>query len=215
MGTHTEPGHSPFGSNAKRVAEIEAHIADLRKELVATRNEGAARANVANYSFTTTEGAPVHLTDLFGEHDDLLVIHNMGERCQYCALWADGLSAFVPQFSRRAALVLATPNDPASARKQIATRGWKFRVVCDGGTSFARDMGFEGESVSHGTTRLPGVSAFHRERDATCADGVRITRVGAAQFGPGDEFCSVWGLFDLLTEGVRGWAPQAPYSLPS
>jgi predicted dithiol-disulfide oxidoreductase (DUF899 family) len=196
MGTHKDAGYSPFGSNA-------------------------TRANVANYTFTTPEGAPTHLADLFGEHDDLLVIHNMGERCQYCALWADGISAFAPQLSRRAALVLATPNDPASARNQIATRGWKFRVVCDGGSSFARDMGFEGESISHGTTRLPGVSAFRRERDSSSDScdsndgGVRITRVGAAQFGPGDEFCSIWGLFDLLTGGVRGWAPQAPFPLPS
>ncbi len=215
MGTHKDCGHSPFREHAAHVAELEASIAELRKELISTRKQGAAIPAVADYTFRSPEGGAVRLAELFGDHDDLLVIHNMGERCQYCALWADGLSAFALQMARRTAFVLATPNTPESARHQIATRGWQFRVVCDGGTAFARDMGFEGESLSHGTTRLPGVSAFRRDRDPSCECGHKIRRVGAAQFGPGDEFCSIWGLFDLLEGGVNNWAPKAPNTLPT
>ena len=29
-------------------------------------------------------------------HDRLLMIHNMGEACRYCTLWADGFNGFLP-----------------------------------------------------------------------------------------------------------------------
>ncbi|MBI3075561.1 MAG: hypothetical protein HYY85_01025 [Deltaproteobacteria bacterium] len=49
---------------------------------------------------------------------------------------------------------------------------------------------------------LPGVSTFHKVKNGT------IVRVANARFGPGDEFCSVWHLFDLLP-GARGeWQPR-------
>ncbi|MSR29677.1 MAG: DUF899 domain-containing protein [Phycisphaerales bacterium] len=215
MTTHKDIGHSPFGSQTARVDELELKMMELRKELTTARNIGASIPSVEDYEFRDSNGATVRLSELFGDHDDLVVIHNMGESCQYCALWADGLSAFAPHIARRAALVLASPNSPASLMNQINKRGWKFRVISDAGTRFARDMGFEGQSVSHSTTRLPGVSAFHRERDATLAGFGRIHRVGAAQFGPGDEFCAIWPIFDLITGGVGGWVPVAPYAVGS
>ena len=32
------------------------------------------------------------LSDLFGDADDLILIHNMGKGCPYCTLWADGFN---------------------------------------------------------------------------------------------------------------------------
>ncbi len=213
MGAHKDIGYSPYRDQSARVEELETKLMELKKEIATLRGVGAAIASVRDYDFTNPDGSAVRLSDLFGTHDDLIVIHNMGEKCQYCALWADGLSAFAPHLARRAAFVLASPNSPESLRNQIATRGWKFRVVSDHGSPFAHDMGFEGSSTSHGTTRLPGVSAFHRERDAGGANIIR--RTGAAQFGPGDDFCAIWPLFDLVSGGVGGWTPTAPYKLPT
>ena len=54
---------------------------------------------------------------------------------------------------------------------------------------------------------MPGVSTFRREPTGG------IARVAQATFGPGDPFCSVWHLFDLLDEGANDWSPSTPYYL--
>ncbi len=43
-------------------------------------------AEVPDYDFRT-EGGTVSLSDMFGDRDRLLVIHNMGQGCRYCTLW--------------------------------------------------------------------------------------------------------------------------------
>jgi len=48
----------------------------------------------------------------------------------------------------------------------------------------------------------PGVSAFHRAEDGA------VFRVGTSWFGPGDDFCPVWPLFDLFPDGPAGWGPR-------
>lgn len=192
---------SPFKSNNARVEQLESEIAALRVLLSTEQRIGALLEGVGEYQFTDLSGERTTLAQLFGSHNDLFVVHNMGERCLYCALWADGLSALTPQMEQRAAFVLATPDSIHSAREQVAARGWRMRVVSDGGSPFANDMGFEGQVDARGVIRLPGVSAFHRN-----ADG-RIDRVSAATFGPGDTFCAAWPLLDLLKDGVRGFTP--------
>jgi len=65
---------------------------------------------VANgYTFTRTEGTTASLADLFLDHHDLLVIHNMGRQCAYCTMWADAFIGLTRHITRRAALVLASP----------------------------------------------------------------------------------------------------------
>jgi predicted dithiol-disulfide oxidoreductase (DUF899 family) len=73
-------------------------------------------------------------------------------------------------------------------------------MVSTQGTRFAADMGFENATGQ----AMPGVSAFQK------LDG-KIVRVSAAGFDTGDEYCSVWRLFDLLPEGVDGWRPKKSY----
>ena len=42
-------------------------------------------------------------------------------------------------------------------------------------------------------------------------DGVNITRKNSAIFGPGDIFCSMWGLLGLAGLGEDDWTPQYVY----
>jgi hypothetical protein len=51
----------------------------------------------------------------------------------------------------------------------------------------------------------PGVSVFKRKGD-------KITRVADTAFSPGDDFCSVWHLFDLIPEGAAGRQPEFSYA---
>ena len=42
--------------------------------------------------------------------------------------------------------------------------------------------------------------------------GDKIVRVADTSFSPGDDFCNVWHLFDLIPEGAGGWQPKFGYA---
>lgn len=149
-----------------------------------------------DYEFLTEQGQ-VKLSELFGEHADLLVIHNMGRSCNYCTLWADGLASLEPMITERCALALSSPDAPDTQAEVKAKRGWPYQMVSVKGNRFAHDMGYVSD---HGY--MPGVSAFHKN------DAGEITRTGSSFFGPGDDFCAVWPLFELLEGGANGWEPK-------
>ena len=167
---------------------------DFRQQMVALREEMRAvqakidPEEVQDYVFTNTEGE-VRLSELFRDHQHLFVIHNMGTSCPYCTLWADGFNGVNDHLQDRAAFVLSSPDSPKKQAAFKAARGWKFPMVSHEGTSFAEDMGYKGDAGFQ-----PGVSVFSK-------DGNRILRVSDTWFGPGDDFCTVWSLFDLIPEG--------------
>jgi hypothetical protein len=47
----------------------------------------ALREKVADYKLNSTSG-PIALSSLFGAHNGLLVVHNVGQSCCYCTMWA-------------------------------------------------------------------------------------------------------------------------------
>jgi predicted dithiol-disulfide oxidoreductase (DUF899 family) len=178
-----------------------AAMETLKTEIAELRRRWAAAARpIADYTLTGPDG-PVPLSALFGEGDDLIVIHNMGRGCAYCTLWADGFASALPHIESRAAFVVSSPDDPATQAAFATSRGWPFRMVSIQGSTFGRDMGFVTETGDY----WPGVSTFHRRPDGL------IVRVGKDYFGPGDAYCSVWNLFDLLAGGADGWEPRFGY----
>ncbi|MCW5938767.1 MAG: DUF899 family protein [Fimbriimonadaceae bacterium] len=147
-----------------------------------------------DFSFDSEHG-PVRLSELFGDHEEMLLIHNMGESCSYCTLWADGLSGFVPHLRDRAAFVLVSPDDLETQKRIKNERGWKHRMVRDASREFSRRAGTYTDE--HGW--WPGVSGFRKTPEG-------IVRTGRADFGPGDDFCGVWPMLDLIG-GPKGWEP--------
>ncbi|MCC5786202.1 MAG: DUF899 family protein [Phycisphaerales bacterium] len=152
---------------------------------------------IGGYSFVTPNGA-VTLAELFAGKRDLLIIHNMGRRCAYCTMWADGFNGLLRHLEDRAAFVLASPDEPGVQREFAESRGWGFRMVSTKGSSFNADLGFEPEPGKV----APGVSALYKQDDGT------IVRTGKAVFGPGDPFNGAWHLFALLKDGANGWGPK-------
>jgi hypothetical protein len=73
-------------------------------------------------------------------------------------------------------------------------------MVSHQGTEFVADMGYRSETGGC----LPGVSAFQR-------DGARILRVADTGLHPGDDFCTLWHMLDLLPEAAAGWGPKFGY----
>jgi predicted dithiol-disulfide oxidoreductase (DUF899 family) len=179
---------------------IEEQIRGLKKQLSEARRRRPAEP-MRDYRLQTGDGE-VALAELFGAKDDLIVIHNMGAGCRYCTLWADGLNSLLPHVESRSAFVVVSPDNPDAQAKFASGRGWKFRMASDADGAFTRETGYLTPDGYHN----PGVSAFHRG-----ADG-QITRTGTTFFGPGDDFCAVWPLFDLLAGGDGGWEPQYRYA---
>lgn len=184
------------------VSMLEKQIHELKGKLSQARRRAAAEP-VGEYEFRdATTGRAVSLAELFGEKDDLLVLHNMGRRCVYCTLWADGMNGFTEHLNDRAAFVLCSADDAATAKEFASSRGWRYRVVSGAGSDFAKDMGFMPEPGKP----WPGISAFHRNEDGS------IVRTGRATLGPGDDFCAVWPMFDMLAGGAGEWSPKYTYS---
>jgi len=182
---------------AETITELQQQIVELKDRIREMRREAAPQPIDKNYTFVAPEGA-VSLADLFGEQENLLVIHNMGGGCNYCTMWADGFSGYLRHLERRAAFVLVSPDSTEQQRKIAEARGWTFRMVQDAEKTFTADMGFWAEQDGY----WPGVSAFHRQPDGT------IVRTGVDFFGPRDEYCLAWPMFDLLHEGPKDFSPK-------
>ncbi|MFI4897354.1 MAG: DUF899 family protein [Phycisphaerales bacterium JB059] len=183
------------------IEDLQRQIQELKARLSQARR-AAPPEPTPDYELRRTDGSPVRLGELFGAKEDLLVVHNMGRGCVYCTLWADGFSSLTPHLQDRAAFVLCSNDEPETAGAFARERGWRFPVVSGAGSSFARDLGF----ASAEGKPWPGVSAFRRLENGS------IVRMGSAPFGPGDDFCPPWPLFDLLAGGAGDWGPKYSYT---
>jgi predicted dithiol-disulfide oxidoreductase (DUF899 family) len=180
-------------------ADVNAKLADYRRQIAAIREKmrntlaTIEPQEVKNYEFSTVNG-PVKLSQLFGDHEDLIVVHNMGASCSYCTLWADGYNGIHQHVVSRAGFVVSSPDRSEVQTKLAAARGWKFPMVSHVGSTFAADMGY----ITQQGGWMPGVSVFKR-------DGDTIARVSDTGFSPGDDFCTLWHFFDMLPGGVGEW----------
>lgn len=173
-------------------------IGELRKKMRALQ-ETIEPQEVEDYGLQGPDGE-VRLSSLFGNKDHLFVIHNMGAACPYCTLWADGLNGILPHLENRAAVVVCSPDSPEQQHEFAQSRSWGFRMLSYQGNRFAEDMGYRSEQGC-----MPGVSAFARRNG-------KVMRVSDTGFGPGDDFCAMWHLVDLIPEGAAGWEPRYSYS---
>ena len=139
------------------------------------------------------------LLDLFADRTVLFAIHNMGQGCRYCTLWADGLNGFLPHLEDRFAVALLSRDPPDVQRRLANERGWRFRMASHQGGDYIRE-----QSVVAGEDNQPGLVCYQRDRE-------RIFRLNATPFGPGDEFCSLWSVLSLAGEGPESWTPQYSY----
>ena len=188
-----------YKHTAEKLADYRRQIGELRQKM---RDVQAAvePEPVKDYTFQRAGGESVRLSELFGDKSDLFVIHNMGQSCPYCTLWADGFNGAYAHLSNRAAFVVSSPDTPENQRKFGESRHWTFPMVSHEGTTFAEDMGYRQDGGW-----MPGVSVFRRQNGG-------IVRVSDASFSPGDDFCSVWHFFDLIPEGAAGWQPKYNYA---
>jgi len=177
--------------------QLRDNFLEARQALVSAQRNRAPEP-VTNYKFNTPNGN-LSLSDLFKDKSDLFVIHNMGTSCTYCTLWADGFNGVFEHLQNRASVVISSPDSTAVQQHFKEERNWRFEMVSNADNSFANDMGYHNENGHQ-----PGVSVFNKIED-------QLVRVSDSPFGPGDDYCAVWHLFDLLPLGAAGWQPKFSY----
>ena len=143
-------------SKETEIADLEMQIFELNRQLEALRKDNPG-THVPNYTFRTLSGE-VTLRDLFGDHDTLLVIHNMGQGCRYCTLWADGFNGFVPHLESALSVVLVSKDPPEVQRSFANSRGWRFRLASHGGGDYIRE-----QTAQEGVDNMPGAVVYKRD----------------------------------------------------
>ena len=176
---------------------LEQQIADLTTKLHKLRKTEEL-TEVKNYTFQTLEG-DIKLLDMFGDHDTLLLIHNMGQGCRYCTLWADGLNGFVSHIETAMSLVLVSKDTPELQRRFANSRNWRFRMASHGGGDYISE-----QTVMPGGNNMPGAVVYKR-------DGDTIFRQSSCIFGPGDLYCTMWNILGLAGIPGEKWTPQFNY----
>jgi predicted dithiol-disulfide oxidoreductase (DUF899 family) len=178
----------------KEICELEKGIMETRKKISELRTK-LPEEEIQNYTLKTLDNQDQNLIDLFGDHEEMLLIHNMGPSCPYCTLWADGFRTMNAYFKTRCAFVLETNIEPSKLKAFKEERGWDFDVVSSIDTTLKTDLGFKTEKMN-----LPGVSSLFKKEG-------KVYRHATAPFGPGDDFCHTWHFFDLLKNGTNNWQP--------
>ncbi len=182
------------------IMELEMEIMQKITKLNELRKANRGDA-VKNYRFETQAGE-TDLLSLFGDKQQLLLIHNMGQACRYCTLWADGFNGLVPHLESVISVVLVSKDDPATQREFANSRGWRFRLASHGGGEYAQE-----QQLYDGQSNMPGAIVYEREGDT-------IYRKNACIFGPNDIYCAAWSLLGLAGIGEAEWHPQYRYWQP-
>lgn len=180
----------------ERVRELERQIEALNEELWKERAKIQGEAVRTDYEFLRPDGTAVKLSELFGEAEHLVIIHNMGRKCNYCTLWADGFETMPKMLGKSTSFVLVSPDSPDIQEKTRGERNWTFPMVSDQTETFTKDMGMLDENG-----HWPGATAFYRDPQGN------IFRTNQTVFGPGDSFSPIWHLLSLRRAGVNGWEP--------
>ena len=165
-------------------------LADLRGHQV--------KVEVSSYLFETLNGE-ASLADLFAGRDKLLMIHNMGQGCRSCTLWADGINGIIDHLEDAMAVVLVSKDPPATQRRMAMNRSWKFRTASHGGGAYMAEQCAMGEYSNY-----PGAVTY------TMKDG-KIMRCGRTSFGPGDLYSPMWHFLSLAGIPSSDWTPQFSY----
>lgn len=179
------------------IRELELQIYELTRKLNLLKRDSPSAA-VPDYVLKTATGE-ARLSDCFGEHDHLLVIHNMGQACRYCTLWGDGINGVLPHLESAMSVLLVSKDSPDIQRNFANSRGWRFQLASHGGGAYIQE-----QNVSPDGGNYPGAVVYEK------VDG-QILRRNACIFGPGDLYCVVWNLLALAGISENSWTPQYRY----
>jgi len=183
--------------------QVEDHIQQLEKQMFEIRHQlrnyrmMREHKSISDYQFHDEYNNIITWDTLFGTTTEIILIQNMGQKCNYCSLWGDELSGIYFQLYSRVPVYLMTPDSVEDMKKHKSIRKWHMPMISTIGTNFKKDTGFE--NLQGGA--LPGVMILRKLEDNS------IVETNRASFGPGDDYCSLWNYFDLLQDENPKWRP--------
>lgn len=183
----------------EKLGELYQQLVEVRKSMLEIQKKIEPEP-VEDYELETLDGTR-RVSSFFGDHDTLFLIHNMGSHCVYCTLWADGFNGVIDHLQDRAGFVLTNPEAPEKQREFAESRGWRFPMASVENSTLTTDLGYALEEGEF----LPGVTVLKKLDDGS------IAKVADTPFGPGDPYCAVFNLFDLIPEGSDNWQPKFAY----
>jgi len=168
----------------RKLLEAEKEFQRARDKLSATRRALPKRALAEDYVFAG-EGGSVALSQLFGNHSQLIVYHFMfhpewDEGCKSCSFWADSFDGMIPHLAARDVAFGVISHAPLA--KLLAYRermGWHFPWLSTAGNAFNFDfnVSFTTEQLESGNAvynykegpvngrEKPGASVFQKDGD--------------------------------------------------
>jgi predicted dithiol-disulfide oxidoreductase (DUF899 family) len=176
---------------------LEAEIMEKAQKLTALR-AAETPVEIRDYEFETLSGKTT-LSALFAGREKLLLIHNMGQGCRYCTLWADGINGILNHLEDAFSVALVSKDPPDVQRRLAQDRGWRFRMASHAGGAYLKD-----QSVGPEGANYPGCVVYEQK-------GGRIFRRSKTAFGPGDLYSPMWHFLSLAGIGQNDWTPQFHY----
>ena len=177
--------------------KLELEIMEKAQKLATLRREEGG-AEVEDYVFRTVDGE-TSLSALFAGRERLLVIHNMGQGCRYCTLWADGINGILGHLENAMAVAFVSKDPSELQRRMALDRGWKFRMASHGGGRYMIEQCAMGDYANY-----PGAAVYEQK-------GKKIVKRGRTSFGPGDLYSPVWHFLALAGMDHADWTPQFHY----
>jgi predicted dithiol-disulfide oxidoreductase (DUF899 family) len=213
------PNESPEYRKARQALlaeeiELRRHIERVAEQRRALPLGGAVRED---YRFEGENG-PVRLSEMFGEHDALIVYNFMygPQRARPCPMCTNLLGAWdgeVPDIEQRVALAVVAKSPIERLKAFKKERGWRnLRLYSSAENNYNRDY-FAETPESDDTAaynvfvrRNGKVHHFYgAEMTGQTADPGQDPR-GAPDFAP------IWGLLDTTPEGRgKDWYPKLQY----
>ncbi|MDR3427620.1 DUF899 family protein [Silvimonas sp.] len=213
------PGETPEYRQARNA--LLAEEIELRRQIerVAEQRRALPAGGLVpeNYRFESIDG-PVTLSQIFGEHDTLIVYNWMfGPRrerpCPMCTCLLSAWDGEMPDILQRVgfAVFARAPIERMEAFKQ--ERGWRqLRLYSSGGNSFNRD--YIGEDPAGDD--VPGLNVFTRSGDQVrhfYGDEMGFETADPGQDPRGaPDLMPLWTILDLTPAGRgKDWYPKLSY----
>jgi predicted dithiol-disulfide oxidoreductase (DUF899 family) len=215
------PGESAQYREARdRLLEAEAELRRQTEAVAAMRRELPVGGAIAQDYVFDEDGREVAFSDLFGDHDTLVVYSFMFPRslddempCPSCTSILDSLDGAARHLTRRVALAVIAKAPMPRVRAYAEERGWRhLRLLSSAANAYNRDYNAEGPDGS----QAPILNVFSRRdgeiRHFWGSELMSAPREDGQDPRHVDFIWPVWNVLDTTAEG-RGadWSPRREY----
>ena len=219
MTMHFPNESAEYRAARDRLLEAEIELRRQGEAVAALRRELPPGGAVPeDYAFAGESGG-VRLSELFGDHDTLVVYSFMFPRsleddmpCPSCSSILDSLDGAARHLERSVALAVVAKSSLPRILEYAEHRGWRhLRLLSSAANDYNRDYHGEAEDGS----QTPALNVFTRRGDGETRH-FWASELMVAPRDPGmeprhvDFMWPVWNVLDVTTRG-RDWSPQREY----